>query len=359
MADIMDEPLPDLGGISARQLLDAWSVLAPLGHLVAERLPQTREPTRGTINSAASSFDIHSLAQAVSRCTDMSIGTAQKVLAALTLSGSPREDIWHRPFVPLDSKLAPLVVALTAPNLMRSIEEWLRAGGLDLGKRGPLFESYVRDSLARDTRLTNAYIHAKPISTTAAIGDIDLWIQLGTTIVLGEMKCSLFPASPLEQYKYEQTLAGASQQALAKAAWARKNLAALFQQVGQVLPQNPVSVLPLVVSNLPLASGITMNDVPVVDSIILMKFFSEGCLEQRVMLGIDGRPRAGTTLAFYSTPREAEAAVGPYLRNPPQVSTILPMVHVADRPLVAIGGTTVSMTVSEVAITPGDLQLTQ
>src|SRR5262249_16854189 len=144
-------------------------------------------------------FNRSEIVDVVAQCSAVSIPVATAIVDALTLTGTPREEIWFRPFVPLDgNKLTFVVAALRFPNVLRSIEEWLGFGGLDLGARGALFEQYLRKAVADDSRVPSVYVHPEPVATTDAVGDIDLWIEFGATVILGEAKCSLFPASPVE-----------------------------------------------------------------------------------------------------------------------------------------------------------------
>jgi hypothetical protein len=65
--------------------------------------------------------------------------TAAQILDLLTFS-EVREELWLRPFVYVDEdEVAVLVSALSGPNLLRSIEQWMKVGGLDLDRRGPAY----------------------------------------------------------------------------------------------------------------------------------------------------------------------------------------------------------------------------
>jgi hypothetical protein len=250
-------------------------------------------------------------------------------------------------------KLTFVVAALRFPNVLRSIEEWLRLGGLDLGARGVLFEDYLRKTVADHSRIPGVYIHPEPIVTTDAVGDIDLWIEFGATVILGEAKCSLFPASPVENNRYRETLAGAASQAAAKAAFVRSNRSQIFARIGRAIPHEGLRILPVVVSNLTLLSGLNFFDVPVVDALILGKFFTDGCLEQKVNVRSGESNRVGSRVVFYEKPDLAESAIAEYLLRPPQVSTVLPLVNETSRPLFAlVGGETVSTVAFAVEFTP-------
>jgi hypothetical protein len=351
---VLDEPLPNIAGATARNMLDAWSGLCGLADIVIGRFPEGSPDTRGAVRNFVPIFNRSEIVDVVARCSDVSIPVATAIVDTLTLTGTPREEIWFRPFVPVSgNKLTFVVAALRFPNVLRSIEEWLRFGGLDLGARGVLFEEYLRKRAADDSRVPGVYVHPEPIATTDAIGDIDLWIELGATVIVGEAKCSLFPASPVENNRYRETLAGAASQAAAKAAFVRDDPATIFTRIGRAMPRDGLRILPVVVSNLTVGSGLNFSGVPVVDAVILGKFFAEGYLEQQVIVRSGESDRVGSRVVFYETPDAAESAIEQYLLKPPQVSTVLPLIKESIRPLFTlVGAETVSTVAFAVQFTP-------
>ena len=239
LQDTLDVPLLRLGGVTACQLLNAWSGIAPLAALTAQRFPSGKVETRGAVLNYAPVFDKETIEKAIAQSADVSTHTATEILSALTMKGTPREEAWFRPFIPVSAdKLALIVGALAVPNLLRSIEEWLRVGGLDLGSRGSLFETYVRNSLAHSNMLTDAYVHPHALQTE--VGDIDMCIQIGRTVITAELKCSLFPASSLEQHKYESTLSEAADQARRKASFVEVNTERILRQMGRSVSERGV-----------------------------------------------------------------------------------------------------------------------
>lgn len=332
LSEILEQPLPKLSGVTTQQLVDAWVGLSPLAGIMAERFP-VDHLTFETMLNFAPSVSRNAIRDAVSRIISVPKAQADDIVSILTLSGTPREEIWFRPFVPLgDDKMAVFAPALSAPNLLRSIEEWLRVGGIDLSLRGPLFEQYVRDVLRRTNRLMNAYIHPDAVLTDQQTGDIDIWLQIGETVAVCECKCSLLPANPLDRHKYDETLQKAAFQSLTKAQYTRTHLSELAFAVGRPLSAQ-TKVLPVVVSNLPLGAGSTFGGVPVVDAMMLVKYFSEGFIEQQVIV-TPGKPmRVGKRIAFYDTPEQAESNLESYMHQPPQVTTLRSLLRPVPYPL--------------------------
>jgi hypothetical protein len=244
------------------------------------------------------------------------------------------------------------VAALSGPNLLRSIEEWLRIGGLDLGVRGPLFEQHSRIMLAASNALPNVRIAPDSIDLGELGGDVDLCIQIGATILIGEVKCSLFPASPLEDHNYERILAGAAGQAARKAALVAEDPITILGAQGFSVEQgSPVRVHPFVLTNLPLGAGRNYSGVPVVDLAILNKYFGEGYLDKYVSQYPDGHVERGKRVVFYANYADAALQIRGYLESPPQIVTLREISHERLWPLLVVAGShTISMRGIEVRI---------
>jgi hypothetical protein len=349
MADILEEPLPKLSNLTAKQLLRAWTGLSPIARLLSERFPDASQDSFGSVLEHAPMIRRFALVKAVAQLIDVNRPIAEGIVDTLTLTGTPKEEIWFRPFVPVeDDKLSVFTPALAAPNLLRSIEEWLRLGGLDLGIRGPAFEQHVRSTLASENEIPDVYVHKASVATSPEVGDIDLWIELGDVIIVGETKCSLFPGGPLDTSRYERTLRAATRQARTKAEFVRGNLDVLSAQLGRTTIGK--RVLPVAISNLQLGAGTSVDGVPIVDYRILVKYFAEGILEQNVVFDTDGSETVGKVIRFYESNTDAHVAIESYLQRPPQVTTIVDRVHETLRPLFDIEGTSLSITDFEVIL---------
>src|SRR5205823_1380248 len=99
------------------------------------------------------------------------------------------------------------LAAVSVGSTIRRIESWLDRGGLSdrlaTARRGIRYEAWVREELAN--RISN-----NPILRNARCGktgvvrrndkeeQIDLLVQLGGTLIVGEVKCFLAPVEPME-----------------------------------------------------------------------------------------------------------------------------------------------------------------
>ena len=93
-----------------------------------------------------------------------------------------------------------------------------------------------------------------------------------------------------------------------------------------------------------------LSGVPVVDVHILSKFFSEGFLDQLVIVYPDRPKEVGKQIRFYDRPDDAEMAIESYLQNPPQVGTMLPLVRQEIRPVFRLAGELTTMISSQAVL---------
>jgi hypothetical protein len=99
LLSVLDEPLPNIAGATARNMLDAWSGLAGLADIVIERYPDGPPDTLSAVRNFAPIFHRSEIIDVVAQCSAVSIPVATAIVDAWTLTGTAREEIWFRPFV--------------------------------------------------------------------------------------------------------------------------------------------------------------------------------------------------------------------------------------------------------------------
>lgn len=329
---LLESPLPNLAGLTIRHLLDAWSFLFPLSEL---SLPNTDKLKRTTwittILEYSPVFKRADLEHVLVKALDMSRIQSKRVIDILTFSGIAKDDLWLKPFVPVNESEVTLIEGvLSASNPLRLIDYWMKEGNIDLGERGRLFEQFVRDEVKRQNILKNVIVHERPLelSFDNSIGDIDLVVQIGNKILLGEVKCSIYPASPREYYNYRQVLLEAARQVHRKAEAVRHHLKESLSELGtHLIREKEVEVIPVIISNIPLGAGHTFEEIPVVDLRILTRYFGEGSLPRFAVVGAEGIEAVGEVVVFFTSEDEAEENIKDYLASPPQLGVMMPFVH--------------------------------
>jgi hypothetical protein len=320
---LLREPLPEYSDLSAYDLLDAWEVLQPLSEVLRERLPDS--PTLGSANQlrqCAPTLSKRELAKGVKKALGLDAHKARAAVEALTFPNDARSDLWLFPFVEAgNEKLAVLYDVLGSPNLMRSVEHWLKTGGLDLEARGPLFEDWVRTSLRDVCVLATTEVLPRNLEFTDGkqTEEIDLLIRVGETVLVGEVKCTVSPATPITEYRYWTVLEEAAQQARRKADFIKRDLGAFSDAVGWQPTQGVWDrIRPLVVTNLPLGLGWAFQGVPIVDLMALSFFFGKGEVRREVVMDARGGLQ-GQSIPLQRDGEDPEDALDRFLRSPAQL----------------------------------------
>lgn len=339
--------LPEYGGLTVGGMLRVWDALQVMASRLVDGLPAD-ETVRGLgdLDGFAPSVSERSLRSSLGRATGLPPRRVAAALGALTFTGGRGETLWFRPLVRAsEDELVPVLFPLVGPNVNWLTEHWLQEGGVDLGRRGALFEEEVLADVQRAVLsgpLADAECHPTTLTLTGqgvdgrTTEEIDLVVRVNGHVLVGEVKCRLYPSDdPNGWTSLAKTIREGSEQARRKALFVAANREALLAATGwdpAALP-SPVPVVPVVVVNLPDGAGMTETDVPVVDSSILAQFFSPGHLRVNVRRRGRGPAYGGETIPFYGDDTSAGAALGAYLLDPPQLAVYRPHLRVEDYPI--------------------------
>ena len=328
-----DEPLPELAGLTVRRLFDTWAVLASLGEVLQGAAPAAHDnPLPEELLQHAPLIRRDRLDAIVGRALHLSEAQARTAVGAFVSPGTARSDPWLGPLVAVgNGLLAPVVVALRWPNLTRSVEHWLQKGGLDMARRGSIFEANVRRDLAAENRIEGVSVF--PTAVRYA-NEIDLVVRLGSTFLIGEVKCTVFPAEAHDYHTYWNTLRVAAAQARYRVDVLAADPRTFLDRIGvRGLDPARCRFLPLVVTNVFAGAGHQFGGVPVVDPLVLHVFFAEGKLRSWVVEGPHGVEHT-RDVSLYDSPAQAEAVIGDYLDEPPQIRRLREWVVVDAVPMV-------------------------
>lgn len=276
--------------------------------------------------------------------TGLAAAASEELLDFLTLGRQrvteklkPRDDVWSAPLVALspgfargEACLALLAHPLRCGSLPRLTDIWLQRLGFNLDFRGTGFEAYGRarlDALCRHSSLAPlARVFARDfefIDADRKKWQIDLLLVIGSTLVVGELKCLLAPPGPVEWSYHAGKIAWGAQQALARISAIRHAMPqfrARARQLGFTLPDE-FEPVPVVVLNHAIGTGQTVDDVPVVDLRMLETFFHGGLRRFEIFEGNESVEQ-GPETAFYASAEDAAEAFANYLRHPPQLARL-------------------------------------
>jgi hypothetical protein len=339
-SELLEENLPQLGGLTLSVVLNAWVVISSAALLLVESIAakavvpaKPDSPAHTWLPEYAPVLQVDALAQALSSAAGIKPADSKRLIEFFTFRGQPGQEIWASPLVPVGlTTVAPVFAAVVSPNLRRLVDVWMRQVGIDLEKRGPAFELHVRANVLQSIAASKVLAdHAVCIKddytfkpTSGRDEQIDLLFVIGSTVFLGEAKCILEPTEAKGVAMHRKAVLGGAEQALRKAKALmdnRKEFVSDVKRFGIDLTPD-FSVLPLVVVSTSTHVGVPANGVPVIDEYILEKFL-EGELEDVAITGNDFEIQKTVKTIFYTSAADAQAKAPQYFAAPPQVKRLL------------------------------------
>ncbi|MCB0450966.1 MAG: hypothetical protein KDC97_12690 [Confluentibacter sp.] len=328
LAPYFDKKLNFLNGLSTREMIQVWSALACLADDYSSDFKDKTEPLSLTeLEKLCPIITVNDVLGPLIESTGL---TKKKCLEALNnLSWrNVRDSLWNRPLVPRNNQKKFLVTlpALYLPNLRRSVEYWLaEEGGIELSLRGNHFEKQVRISLENSIKknpiLKNTGIFKKPVRpNNTSIGDIDLLVWIKNTILVGEVKCLLRPATSHERFQFDSRIKEGAIQANKKSNYVEQNiewLLSILEDNNKLIKSEPIRVISCVVVNTNIGALRLINNIPIVDQYILERYFEYGY--GRMFAYLENEENS-PKLEFYKTEDEAAELLKKYLEDPPHLS---------------------------------------
>ena len=226
--------------------------------------------------------------------------------------------LWAAPLVPIpgEERLALTLPSLCASSWLGKAEAWLEKGGLDdrqsKDTRGGHFEAelrrQVKQRLAKNQLLSDARCAAHAIKKDSTFGEeIDLLIQIGSLLLIGEVKFHLTPADSQERYNHLRKLQAAADQARRKATLlvTRPDVIARALNITEARAKE-LRAVPLIVDNQGFGFSLDLDGCRVTDSRYLLSCLGSGKLVTHGAMN----PRTGAYVnqetVFYSSQAEAE-----------------------------------------------------
>ncbi|GEM_PF-2431895 len=333
--DLLQERIGELNGLTLSMLIDSWTVISRTAHVLVQSVGEKHVINSGKdrvhtwMPEYAPTLQIDALVEALTAATGMNRLESKRVVEFFTFRGAVGQEIWAQPLVPVGVEtVTPVFAAVISPNLRRLVDVWMRQASIDLGRRGPLFESHIRGQVIAAIQKSKILVPVascipddytfRPVSSSDE--EIDLVFSIGNTVFVGETKCILEPTDAKGTATHRMTVIGAAKQALRKAEAIKDNRLAFIEDArrhGMILNEQ-FKVQPLVIVSTSTHVGIAALDVPVIDEFILGRFL-DGELEDIAYQPGDIASSKRFKVKFYSTAAEAEERGPDYFRSPPQM----------------------------------------
>ncbi len=335
VGQFLDEPLPAFGNdeITCRDLIAAWWVLTDLARLIRNTLGNSVLPNEHEIGRFACSVEPSQLIEVLSQCLAVTEAKAGVIIGHFTCDPTDtkrlfQRGLWNHPLLPDPTQdrlyivLAPLLVGST----VRRVERWLADGGISdddgLKGRGKPYENFVRRELAKELE-ENAHIEDWAIAREGLKPkqngeEIDLLIRVGSTVIVGEIKCFTSPSEPLERANYLRALDKATAQARRKLDWANKERARVAERLGITDAKTiaKLSFVGVVVTAQSFGIGLSRHDIPIVDfhflRLVLASNNYQGDTRFEEDVGMMSSP-----VHLYEDQTDFETKIADLLTNPP------------------------------------------
>lgn len=200
-------------------------------------------------------------------------------LFSCSLNKNERIDFWKKPLFESNGDIYFLKSAISAPNILFYVDYWLARAGYTLEKKGKVFEKYIKKEL-EEILQKKEYYHYIPSQNKFSNSknkteEIDLVISLKQICLIGEVKCLKYPMNPREYHNRMKAIKKAAIQVQRKKEFIKMNLENLKKSL-KIEPGKLVTGV--IITNLPLFTGLIVNEIPVIDYNLFKSYFEPGGL---------------------------------------------------------------------------------
>lgn len=247
-------------------------------------------------------------------------------------------NLWETPLVKIDNYFILILMPVCEPVLCRMVDVWLQKGGIPLDKRGHKFELYVKEVL-------NRILKAKGISfcilninkfknRNNEFEEIDLLIELEDKIIIGEVKCILYPMTNRDYYNSFETLKKGCKQLIRKTDFLLRNKKLFSKSIKNIDESN---IIKMVITNFPIYSGQSYKGVPIVDIHLLEKYFLKG---KHIELEFDSNKKTNIekiAKIYYNNNTEMVANLNSFINSPKLIQYFYNKIEINTSKLTPLG----------------------
>lgn len=328
-----DHPLSVNGtNVTITQLIQSLWVIDQLSQTMLNKLSFRRITSYKNISDLSLRIRVDCLKEALMACLGVDKITASALVTHLSIDPQDtgkcfNEGLWLHPLVKLDdNELLIVKPSVKYGSTIRFAEKTLQTLlGSDLSKTtdpGIAFENELR--VATNKKLNENPIIKDFICLQHAIRrkredeeEIDMLLRIGKVVIVVEAKCFLAPSEPIERFNHLKRLEDAAVQAERKAKWVQKNISKFASLLTYDQPQD-LEVIPLVILNQRVGSGLFINGVQITDIFFWNLFVSHGFYNSGAALAKDSHVLETTTM--YRSEKEAETRIKDIFGSPPTMS---------------------------------------
>lgn len=232
---------------------------------------------------------------------------------------SERINLWKKPFIRKGDSLYFTYLPVISPMTVGLIDNWIENSGMSLKDRGTHLENYIKKTIEGELTKKGYFFkipNRKKYKTSNGNEEIDLVIVLKSIIVFCEIKCIKFPMMPRDYHNSFERLKGGAEQIIRKSNFITENQKSFIDDIGDISGKEIVN---LVITNYPLFTGFSFNDVPIIDFFLIDAYINSGTFTDNVIVLDNGKPIFNETIReikYYSGEDEFCANFESNMKNP-------------------------------------------
>ncbi|MFH4412012.1 hypothetical protein [Vibrio diabolicus] len=314
--DYFHKPLKKYPDLTLSDIRYFWIIFSKLAHSILEGAIE------GNRINVPISFSKEELISILTKCVDISPQKAKQLIEIHTNTRKHLRDFYLKPLFLFDNQYFMSLGVLISGQLTRVIDhivmENLNSKKLEKGK---LFEKQfintISSQMQKNEILKNGFCKVLALSFKESKHkkneEIDIIIRIGETYLLIEAKSFIYRTGTVGFHNNFNEI---------KKSNAQQKIEFFINEYPRFKETydkdcnfefSPKNVIFCYLTSVPHATGIKINDMPVVDSSILERYFGQGHFE---MQNENGESKL---FAFYNNFEEAENNLLRYLENPPQL----------------------------------------
>ncbi|WP_123834418.1 hypothetical protein [Methylobacterium currus] len=334
LGDFLDQRFPKNPELSCEILLRAWYIIADavqflLGDVAGREFDNVND-VRGWACVLRRSDLVSVLIDAL-ECTKQ---VSECVVEFLTWAPGVYKGLWGAPIVQIPGRQEVCLAGaiLKGANMIRSAEIWMEKGGLSdslaAHSRGESYEAGLRKKMLAKLQgniLLNDYsmVNFAIKKSKNFPEEIDLLIRLGSLLIVGEVKCFLFPSDPREKFNHLKKLEKAAGQALNKASAVKSNKHYIASLLGvDRSKMENMKIVPLVVVNQGFGTSLMIGGCRITDEKFLSLYLGSGSYYGNA-IKVANEGLYPISEDIYSSQREAEETFEAMLENPPPLKRFI------------------------------------
>lgn len=276
-------------GATLGDVLRGWVVCCSVERGLSQSIKKTRHGT-SDIKNFAFSIGVDCLCNAISACTSMTYENAVQVVNFLTVDKVNtnrlfNKGLWDCPLVSVTDKILMVVPVLEIGNIVRAFENWLERADLasDREMKGHDFEEECTTRLLVSLQSADMPLKVSLPEKRVQFQNeqIDLALFVGGKLIIAECKNMITPGDPMERFNHIGKLNDACDQASRKAGVVSQRIDEFMEEFFPHDRHDGTDVVPLVILATPYGSGLSLNNVPIVD----LRYLSIILSSRRIEMG--------------------------------------------------------------------------